>query len=42
MDTFQTNVIERLRLDKEKVADDGSNFVALIHVIDIAIVVGQP
>ncbi len=35
-DTFQGNAIERLRSGEEIVACDGSNFVSLIHVSDMA------
>jgi nucleoside-diphosphate-sugar epimerase len=35
-DTFQENMIERLRSGKEIVACDGRNFTSLIHVSDMA------
>lgn len=35
-DTFQENLIERLRSGKETVPCDGRNFISLIHVMDIA------
>jgi nucleoside-diphosphate-sugar epimerase len=35
-DTFQENAIEGLRLDKEIVPCDGSNFTSLIHASDMA------
>ncbi|MCC6300992.1 MAG: NAD-dependent epimerase/dehydratase family protein [Anaerolineales bacterium] len=35
-DTFQEGLIERLRTGKEIVACDGGNFIALIHVLDMA------
>jgi 2-alkyl-3-oxoalkanoate reductase len=35
-DTFQENAIERLQLGQEIVPCDGSNFVSLIHVLDMA------